>query len=175
MSGAAQPITLAIYPTSRGYGWAAFESPLSPHDSGIVEVRKDKNARCLATIGELFDRLTPETLVLEAFERLNSARTDRIARLCRAMSALAASRGIDCLVYSRRDVEMAFGPSGARTRHEIAAAVARHLPALAVLPEKRKQWKAEHRRMSLFNAAALVLTHYRHQALFFLDHLNDAA
>jgi len=171
-----RPLTLAIHPTSRGFGWAALASPLSPYDGGLFEVRTDKNPVCLRKIEALFERLEPETVVLEAFEKRNSARADRIARLCRAVVAMANDRGVEFAIYTRRDIEAAFAEVGARTRQEIAEAVARRLPALHPrLPCKRKAWDGEDRRMALFNAAALVLTHYRHQAQGIFDDLKDAA
>jgi Holliday junction resolvasome RuvABC endonuclease subunit len=169
------PLTFAVYPTARGFGWAALESPLAPHSGGLVEVTKDKNVVCLRKIEALLDQLEPETLVLEAFERRNSARTDRIAKLCRALVCMANDRSMEFAIYTRKDIEMCFGTNGARTRHEIAEAIARHVPALADrLPTKRVAWKADDRRMALFNAAALVFTHFRYQAQLFLDEMKGA-
>jgi Holliday junction resolvasome RuvABC endonuclease subunit len=169
-------ITFAVYPTARGFGWAALESPLSPHSGGLVEVKKDKNAVCLRKIEALCEQLEPETLVLEAFQRRNSARTNRIATLCRSLVSLANGRGIDVAIYSRKDVNACFATAGARTRYEIAEAIARQVPALAPrLPAKRRAWNAEDRRMALFNAAALVFTHYRHQAQHVFDEMKRAA
>jgi hypothetical protein len=36
-------VTLAVYPTARGFGWAALTGPLAPHSGGLVEVAKNKN------------------------------------------------------------------------------------------------------------------------------------
>lgn len=170
-----RPLTLGIYPTSRGFGWVAMESPLAPFDWGLVEVRRDKNQTCMLRIEELLNRLMPETIVLETFEKRNSRRTDRIAKLCRGIAALGADRGIDVLAYSCCDIETCFATLGARTRHEIAEAVARHLPALADrLPAKRPVWKSEDRRMALFNAAALVLARFRYGAQNLFVELEEA-
>jgi Holliday junction resolvasome RuvABC endonuclease subunit len=134
-----------------------------------VEAVKDKNAVCIRKAKKLIDELCPDALVLEAFERRDSERADRITKLGRALVALAADAGIECAIYTRRDIEVCFATVGARTRDEIAEAVARHLPALSPrLPERRRAWEAEDRRMGLFASAALVLTHYRHEALFVL-------
>jgi hypothetical protein len=90
--------------------------------------------------------------------------------------SLANDRSINVAVYTRKDINACFSTVGARTRYEIAEAIARHVPALAPrLPPKRRAWTAEDRRMGLFNAAALVFTHYRNEAQFFLDELKGAA
>ncbi len=154
-------LTLAVHPSTRGFGWIAFESPLAPYDWALVETPKNKNATCLRKVEELFERLQPEMLVLETFERRNSLRADRITRLCRGLVGLAVERGVEISLYERSDIESCFHTVGARTRMEVAEAVARTLPALrSRLPARRAPWKAEDRRMALFGAAAVALTHY---------------
>ena len=166
-------LTLAIHPFSRGFGWAAFEGPFTPYDWGLSTARRDKNAVCLRKIEKLIARLQPQTLVLEAFERRISARPARTARLCRAIVSLAADRGLEVALYSRVDVQAAFAPLGARTRDEIAAAVARHVDALRHrIPRARdKPWLWEDPRMALFSAAALILTHHQRGASSLFDAL----
>lgn len=170
-----QSLTLAVHPTWAGFGWIAFESPLGPFDWSLVYVKLEKNAVCLRKIEKLFDRLTPETLVLEAFER-ESARADRIQKLCRAIVNIAVNRGIEVAILSRQDVRACFARVGAVTRYEIAEAVARTLDAFRHrLPPRRRTWEKEDPRLSLFSAAALVLTHYGAASSKLLDDLRDAA
>jgi Holliday junction resolvasome RuvABC endonuclease subunit len=155
-------LTLAIHPTSRGLGWVAFEGPFAPYDWANVDIKKgDKNAASIRAVEAILDRLAPETVVLEAFEKQKSSRSDRIARLCRAIVGLASSRGIDVEVYKRADIQSCFRTVGATTRQEIAEAVARQVSVFHhTAPRKRKQWHREDKRMALFSAAALALTHY---------------
>jgi hypothetical protein len=170
-----QGLVLAIHPTVRGFGWAALEGPLAPYNGSLVEVSGDKNAACLRRIEQLFNRLQPDALVLEAFGRGKSSRSDRIRRLGRAVVALARLKGIEVVIYARSDVQTSFQLWGARTRREIAEAVARQLPALGRrLPPERKPWKCEDRRMALFASAALVLTYYDQLAREFLRECSGA-
>lgn len=125
---------------------------------------------------ELVERFQPETVVLETFDSRSSQRSERVRRLCLSVVSLATLQGIDVAVFTRGDVRSAFGSIGAKTRHEIAEAVARGVPALAHrLPEKRKVWNSEDKRMSIFASAALVLTHYHFGANRLFDDLRDAA
>ena len=122
---------------------------------------------------EAFARLGDHAAVLEAFERPNAKRADRLVRLCRAISALAADRGAEVAIYSRVDIAACFLDIGARTRDEIARAVVRHVDVFRHrLPKRRKPWQAEDARMALFSAAALVLTHYRLGASSLFDTLS---
>ncbi|MEJ7925766.1 hypothetical protein WG908_03235 [Sphingobium sp. AN641] len=156
-------LTLAIHPNSRGASWIAFENPFSPYDWGTVGTRgREKNARVIAGLEKILLRLSIETIVLEAFERGTSKRRSRVAKLGRAIVALASSRSIDITVYTLGDVRSCFASVGAVTRQDIADATARMLPAIShLVPKRRRPWEGEQWRMSLFAAAALTLTHYQ--------------
>lgn len=168
------PLTMGFHPTSRGFGWAAFEGPFAPYDWGIVSAKGDKNGVCLRALEKLLARLEPETLVLEASGRRASTRSGRIDRLSKAVMALAADRGVDVAIHTRADIQGCFKAVGARTRQEIAEAVARHIDAFRhQLPKARRPWDAEDRRMALFSAAALVFTQFRIGSDRLLDHLRD--
>lgn len=165
-------LTFALHATSRGFGYVAFEGPFTPHDWGTVIARGDKNAVCLRKLDLMLERFTPEALLLEASGKGSSLRSERIARLYQAVATMAASRGINVHVYRLGDVKACFASVGARTRQEIAEAVARHIDAFGHrLPKARKAWQSEDRRMALFCAAALVLTHYQLGASRLFDDL----
>jgi Holliday junction resolvasome RuvABC endonuclease subunit len=165
-------LTIAFHPTSEGFGWVAFESPLALVDWNLVYVTMDKNAACLRRLEKLFARLSPETLVLEAFER-GRARADRIQRLCRGVVDLAQSMGIDVAILTRDEVKACFAEVGAVTRQEIAQAVARSLEALQRhLPRPRQTWDNQDPRIALFSAAAVGLSHFRLSSAKLLDSLD---
>jgi hypothetical protein len=87
--------------------------------------------------------------------------------------SLAADRGVEVAIYAKGEVQACFANVGARTRREIAEAVVRHVEAFRPkLPEKRRTWESEDRRMAIFAAAALVLTHYQLGASRLLDGLR---
>jgi hypothetical protein len=161
----------------RGFGWIVFEGPFAPHDWGVARAKgSEKNSQCLLHIERLLSRYNPETLVLEAFERRRSARADRIARLGRAIVALAQDRSIEVAIYTRGEVKACFAKVGAVSRQQVAEAVSRHVPALLHrLPKPRRPWQSEHPRMALFSAAALVLTHHQYVASQFLEDLHKNA
>jgi Holliday junction resolvasome RuvABC endonuclease subunit len=156
-----QELVLGLYPTPHGFGWILFEGPLAAHDWGTSVTRTNKNATCLARIEAIIERYAPGIIVLEQFERGATVRADRLQHLCRAIVHLANNRGIETRVYSRAAIRTCFASIGARTRQEIAQAIATHVDALRPrTPPLRKAWMSEDDRMSLFNAAALALTHY---------------
>lgn len=153
---------LGFHPNARGFGWVVFEGPFRPIDWGLVSARKDKNATCLKRLDRLLTRFAPEVLVLEAYDRETTRRARRIARLGVKARKLADGREIETAVYSRAEIREAFAETGARTRREVAEAVARHLEVFRHrLPPVRRPWESEDAREALFAAAAVVLTHQR--------------
>ncbi len=170
-------LILGLHPTARGFGWAAFESPVSVFDAGLCTHKGSrKNAKCLDRFGQVVKRLKPETLVLESFDKQSTRRSARIRKLCLSIVSLAAERGLEVVVYKRGDVHSAFATVGARTRDEIAEAVVRSQPALKVhFPGRRKTSDSEDKRLSIFCAAALVITHFHQGANRLFDALKDAA
>ncbi len=99
--------------------------------------------------------------------------TPRDLRGVRTIVHLAAHKSVNVVVYARADIKAAFKTIGASTRQEIACAVARHVEAFQHrLPKPRKPWQSEDRRMALFSAAALVLTHYQLGASTLFDDLS---
>jgi hypothetical protein len=170
------PIVLAIKPIHRGFGWVAFEGPFAPYDWGIAEPTDKGLAGILAAFEKLLERLKPETLLLEAFEQSLGEKLSRALKTNTAMASRGVALGLFVEVYTRADVRACFAVVGARTRPEIAAAVARQLDGFRHrLPKPRRVWESEDRRMALFAAVALMMTHYQRGADQVFDDVRRAA
>jgi Holliday junction resolvasome RuvABC endonuclease subunit len=158
---ARQGLVLAVHPTSRGFGWVIFENALSPVDWGLATVKARRTTRSLARFERLLNRYEPVTVVFEQFSEKPAKRADRIRELCEEMIALASTRDIDTPIYDRDTIRHCFKATGARTRREVALSIAEQIEAFRHrLPRKRKRWNSEDVRQSLFDAVALVLTHF---------------
>jgi Holliday junction resolvasome RuvABC endonuclease subunit len=156
-------LVLAIYPNSRDIAYTLFAAPLTPIDWGLKRIRgqKDRNARSLEMVNALITALRPDTIVIEDCETEECDRSDRIRRLYALIANLAESENLSLARYSKRRVKETFREAGTITRHEIALAIATHVPALSHrMPGMRKLWQSEDHRLAIFDAAALALTHY---------------
>ena len=170
-----QDLVLAVHPMARGFAWIAYDGPFSPWAWEVLHVHGYRNDNIIARVADRLAELNPQTLVLEAFEPKSSKRVPRMARLGRALAALARDRGIEVAVFTHGEVKACFSHVGASTRQEIAQAVARHTPALAAqLPKQRRPWEPEPLNMALFSAAALAITSFARDAREFLDELRRA-
>lgn len=153
---------LGIHPVSQGFGWALFDGPDSLFDWGTADIRNGDNVKVLLRTAQLFDKYRPPVLVLEEFDGAQSRRRPRLRLLCRAVVARAELRNMRIHRHAREDIAAALFP--ARTRHEIAVTVAARLePLRPYVPEKRKVWEHERLAMSVFCAAACVLSYYAAQ------------
>jgi hypothetical protein len=155
-------LALAIYLTAHGFAFALFEGPLAPVDWGIV--RRDgaeKNRRCLKAIAALLQRHRPDVLILQDTSWTGTTRPQRITNHNAAIFKIAENCAISVCAFSGDQVCAAFSSVQPLTKHAIAEAIVKHIPAFeSFLPEPRKWWNSADPRMGLFDAAALVLTFF---------------
>jgi len=177
MSASPRPValTLGIAPSYRGFGWAAFTGPLSLYDWGSVYVRSEKNLRSVRHFERLLDRLQPECVVIEE-PSAKVQRSSRVRELHHLLKSSAYLKQVEVATYRRDQVQSCFASVGAHSQQEIAEAIARHFPDLAhKVPRKRTAWMSEDRRMAIFAAVALVLTHFQIDGTDFLESMKPAA
>lgn len=150
-------VVMAIFPNTRGFGYAVFEGVV-PVDWGASDVRGPRrNSVCIDRVVMLLNRYNPDIVLLRD---ASEARSSRVAHLIHAIGALPLDPRAACLVVSRPQVREAFGYLARPTRAAIAAAIAERIPFFAPLvPPVRKIWNSEDRRMGLFDAVALALTY----------------
>jgi Holliday junction resolvasome RuvABC endonuclease subunit len=155
-------LVLGIYPDSRGFAYVLFEGPLAPRAWRTSDVRGDHRVRiCVARISAVFGEYGPDAVVLQDMSANGTSRACQIRAINDAVSLLAETQGIATFTYSRADVRACFAPIGAITKDGIVEAIIKRIPAFERLrPPVRKLWTNEHPRMALFDAAALVITHF---------------
>ena len=150
---------LAIDPTSRGFGYVVFESATTLVDWGGRVIERQDETKTLQRISELIAHYQAQTIVIE--EPRGSRRCPRVQKLLHRIAQLAMKEGIKSQYISVAQVKKAFRAFRAKTKHQIAHAVAQQLPDLAPhVPRYRKAWMSEASQMAIFDAAALALTYF---------------
>src|SRR6266571_6125742 len=96
-------LILAIYLTTRGFGFVVFEGRQRTIDWGVKDARGDKNRKVLAKIEELMSWYRPELLVIENIEESDCRRADRIRNLHWQLAELAKARKISVRKFTRSD------------------------------------------------------------------------
>jgi hypothetical protein len=162
MRGTRHDLVMSVFPNARGIAHVVFEGPDSPVDWGICDPRGDRRKhQAIRLIAARIDRYSPDILILRDRLGVRSGRNWRHAMLVDALEKLAHQKGISIARYSREEVRQSFGSLGSPTRYAIVQAIAKQVPIFETyVPPIRKIWKAEDRRMGMFDAAALALTFY---------------
>ncbi len=157
-------LVCAVYPSTRGFGYAVFEGPELLVDWGVKAVRgRQKNLASLERVRELLAFYRPDVLVLEDYGGSGSRRAKRIQTLINLMTAHAAEERTAVASFSRSEVRACFDLT---TKREIAEVLAREFPELERrLPPVRRIWMSEDARMNIFDAAALGITFFRTRKL----------
>jgi hypothetical protein len=148
--------TLAVDPTTSGFGFAVLEGSKLLVDWGLAHMAVQDDGAYRARIEKLLDRVRPQLLVVENMK--GSRRSDRAVRRAQIAARAARARGIEVERVTRAQVSQKFAASG-MTRWEVAVAVSHWFPELSPsLPKKRRIWETEDRRMAIFVAASLALS-----------------
>jgi hypothetical protein len=165
MKGTRHDLVMSVFPNARGIAHVVFEGPDSPVDWGICDPRGSRRKhQAIRLIGKLVDRYSPDVIILRDRAGVRSGRNWRYAALVDALETFAKQKKISIARYSRDEVRQSFDSLGSPTRYAIVQAIAKQLPIFETyVPPIRKIWKAEDRRMGMFDAAALALTFYRRQ------------
>ncbi len=150
-------LALDVHPLS--FGFAVFESPDHLMDWGVRSFRKGVNSVKVPMserVALLMNEYRPGIILVLTTNRKASLSLRRIAKVASASNVRMHS-------FPRSSVHKGFPDS--HNKHGLALAVASRLPGLSpYVPPKRKAWKPEHYRTSIFAAAAIGLLHFDRMA-----------
>lgn len=152
---------VAFDPTSRGFGYVCFEGLSKLVDWGHTSVRPRSNEVLMDILAAQIGWYNPQVVVLEDWMSPASRRRKRVKNLLAEITDFVLSAGGEVECYSPQEIAGCFAPDGDITKHEIAEIIADRYPELGPrLPPRRKIWKSEDERTSIFDAAALALTYF---------------
>jgi len=152
-------LILALYPNSRGLGFACVEMPSRLVEFGIVTVRPVNNERIRGRIEKFIGFFKPEIVVIRDSET-GTPRDRRIALLIEDVKKLGQATGVPVYSYSRQQVKDVFEVFGEKTKYGIAHKIIKWFPELEDhAPRIRRPWMDEDYYMGIFDALALAITH----------------
>ena len=158
-------LVLSLYPHVPGLAFVVFAGPLTPVDWGTKEVRGPrKNARIFRSAKRLIEIHQPAVVVLENITIRDSRRWHRARRLVQVIHRHAESQTLKVHIFTRAEVRRSFTSVSVSTKHQIAQAVATHMPVFdSLLPRLRRRWDSEAYSMGILQAAALGTAFYHHR------------
>lgn len=155
-------LVLAIYPNSRGFGYALMDGIHTHIASGIVDVSPLKNPLILKRAKMMINYFKPTIVVLRNHRsKFAPLRSKRLIRLIEKITWEAEKQGLKVFHYRRTDIRTAFEQFNVQTKYEIAQKIIEGFPELKSRePKVRKFYMTEDYHMGVFDAVALAITHY---------------
>ena len=157
-----QPYTkktiLAIFPSSKGFGYALMESPTTPVDYAMVSIKRFKLNNYKNRIRALLGFFKPTVVIVENHLYRKGKRVKAVVS---TVYKEAARHHLKVYAYSREDIRNFFKSFGAFTKYEIASFIASEIPELKdKLGAERKIWASEQYHMPIFDSISLAMTYY---------------
>lgn len=148
------PRVLAIHPTQWGFAYAVLEG--SDRLIGWGTFKVEDTERFVDRLDLLRERYKPQILVVEDLR--GTQRGERARQRIEDAVHRAGAWGISSARVARERVKVLF-PDTRGTKYEIASELAKLFPLLRRrLPNKRKPWLPEDKRMGVFDAVSFALT-----------------
>jgi len=119
---------MSIQLNHRGLVFTVFEGALSTVDWGIKDKTVKGDDELINKVRALMRSYRPTVLVLQDCKGKLSRCTPRIEKLVRRISRLPEAKEASVFKYSRADIRECFASYSARTKDEIARAIAKVLP-----------------------------------------------
>ncbi len=154
-----QKITLVLYPNTFGVGFVICEGPKEILDFGIKKVQPISHHKYIKKVKWLLDYCKPDVVLLLDYKARKIS--NRQKRIIDAIVQLSHTKNLNLKTYSRSQIKQTFLSFNAKTKYEIAMVILNWYPELRdKAPHRRLPWMAEHYQMGIFDAFALMLTHY---------------
>jgi hypothetical protein len=151
----------ALDPTTKGFGYAVFETPFHLVDWGLAHVSGEKESGAIARFEELLDQYRPDIVILEDSAAPGSRRRPRVQKLLERLRDSARERSLAVHLIPRLAVIECFSsPDKRATKFSITQNLAETFPELAPkMPKRRKIYQSEDERIATFDALALAVTY----------------
>jgi hypothetical protein len=169
------PRVLAIDLRNRRSGFAVFEGPRNLLDSGTTVLSSVQAEFVMNRFSDLLRMSLPSIIVVRK-DRWENMSSDSSARhSIEMLTRESESREIQIRVLEKNAMSATFRNLGCATKAEITTALARIFPELVwQLPPRRMAWESEHPRQSVFDAIALGLAYWQHEAITIADLQGEA-
>jgi len=152
---------LAIDLRSTRIGFAVLELPLRLVEWGKRAITAES---CSPLVVSLIRRYGISVIVIRRVKAGSRRDTPRVREGTRIVRRVARAYGLQLVVLSERHLKNALSRDHRRTKFQIAHSMTTLFPELArYLPQPRRFYDPENRRMSAFDAVALAVTFIANQ------------
>ncbi len=157
---AANQVVLAVFPNTRGFGYACVQGKDRLLDAGIANIRPVNNHKVVDRMMAYLDYFRPAlVLVRDPAAGPESGQRKRAAELVERMVAMCDAMRLPVFRYTREQVNDVFSACGITSKHGIAEALAARFKVTWDVPRKARAYEKEDYHMGKFDALALVVAH----------------
>lgn len=157
----ASPMIITLYPNAFGMGYVISESPKELINYGVARIRPLSNNRYVKRLLYFIKHYNPTIIILRGYMESDKRISKRVIRIIQTIEREAEKQGLLVFKYAREDIKEVFKQFGGNSKYEISKTLTSWYPELQPrMPDIRKNTKAEHYQMGVFDAFALMLTHY---------------
>ena len=148
--------TVAIYPNTRGFGYAVMESALDVTEMKLISPKKFDFNKILGLMREVISIHGPATLLLEDCSSKYCRKGAQTKQLIRSIAAWAKKKEIPVEFYSREQIRDVFERWNATTKYEIAEVLTRNIETLKPLMFDKPKYPArEPNGEAIFSAVSM--------------------
>jgi len=154
---------LAIDLRSERFGFAVFEGRSRLIDWGVCLYGfSGASTAARNRLAPLLKQFRPSAIVVSIARREKALGRDGVRRILSSIKREALANSTPTRVIAKSQVRTVFRSLHAKTKHEVAIAVAQLFPELRwKLPPKRKLWQKEHYRIAIFQAVAVGYVYWQ--------------
>jgi hypothetical protein len=152
-------VTLVLYPNVTGLGYVIASNPKEIFDYGVRKFRPFSRYKFIKKVRWFIDNAKPKLVILLNYDK--SHVSPRVVDTIKEIEALARTKNLEIMKYSKMQIRDTFSVLGASTKFEISVQIMNWYSELeTIIPPKRMPWKPEHYQMEVFDAFALLTTHF---------------
>lgn len=158
---ATNPLVVSLYPNAFGMGYVICETPQELINYGIARIRPLNQNQYLKRLSQFIKEYKPALIILRGYEASDNRISKRIIKMIDVFEKEAATLDLPIFKYSRDDIKNVFNQFDGNSKYQISKTICSWYPELKPrMPDLRKNTKAEHYQMGVFDAFALMLTHH---------------
>lgn len=152
-------VVLVLFPNVTGLGYVIASHPKEIYDYGVRKFRPFSKHKFIKKVKWFLDYGKPQVVILLDYDKSNVSH--RVTGTIKEIESLARAKNLDIKKYSKRQIRDTFSVLGSNTKFEISVQIMKWYPELeSIIPPKRRPWKPEHYQMGVFDAFALLTTHW---------------
>lgn len=155
------PLVVSVYPNAFGMGYVISETPKEPINYGVARIRPLTTSKYIKRLLKFIEHYQPSLILLRGCTDSDNRISKRVTNVIEKFEQEAKKLQLPIHQYSREQIKGVFEQFGGNTKYHISKTICSWYPELkSRMPNIRKSFQAEHYQMGLFDAFALMLTHY---------------